>query len=95
MTIPQSLLPYGMSSLKQFSSATQSLQETKATVAALLGNYLIAATSSSSSGLDGKEEVKLVKYLGLPADSSKGEVLTGKIVCHFSSKLLFLFIAKY
>lgn len=70
MTIPQSLLPQAQTSLKQFSSSTLTLQETKSTVTALLGSFQVKAAAAAALEAS---EAKVVKYQGLQIVSGQDE----------------------
>ena len=63
MIIPQSLLPQTVTNLKQFSSSSFTLQETKSNVTALLGSFQLKAVAATAN--TDASEAKVVKYLGL------------------------------
>ena len=63
MIIPQSLLPETVTNLKQFSTNSLMLQETKSNVTALLGSFQLKAVATTAN--TDLSEAKVVKYLGL------------------------------
>jgi len=67
MSVPQSLLPHASTNLKQFSSTALALQETKSSVASLIGSFLLVTSGSHGDGKAVEvDDIKLVKYQGVP-----------------------------
>lgn len=77
MIIPQSLLPQNVTNLKQFSTSSLTLQETKSNVTALLGSFQLKAVATAAN--TDLSEAKVVKYLGLQkADDEAQDNQEGK-----------------